>query len=414
MYYLVEVFCVASEIWMLHTFLSVFFQSKKHTYGVSIAIYFIFGVILSILSLIDGTIYIRLVFTLLSCQLISTLLFLSRPLHGFSASISFCAIFALTDIISALILQMFGIQVEFIMEDNIYRSLYIIICHILMFGLVILICLINRNTIQEFSIKIILPSIPCWIISMILCVLLTWQCFVMHYALHPMFVFVLLGLLYTNIVVIYYTKRINMQAQERKTWEIAEHHYSMQQKYYEQLCIQQEETRSLWHDIQKYLRAAQIEDSNEPLKQVQERLDGIACVVDVNNQIVNVILNEYLHVAKKEGIQIEFNIDIPHTLFVTAADLYILIGNTMDNALEACAELSPGHRWISLTLKLHNNVLLYALKNPYAEEHIQRVRGKYHGYGLKNVSRCVEKYTGMLSIESNNGIFQFTAHLNDI
>lgn len=414
MYYVVEIACVITEMWMIHMFLSSFFERKDNNRYVPLSLYLIIGVIVTVLSLIEGLEFVRLLFAIVSVFGISTILFKGRLLPSVISSITFCAIIAVTDIVTALVFQMLGVSNEELMADRTYRSFYLVVCHIIMFGIVLLVCLINQKTKRDISIKILLPVTPCWIISILLCFLLTWQCFTMEYRLHPLFVFVLLGLLYTSIIVIYYTNRIHDQAQEKKTWEIAEHHYAMQQEYYEQLRIQQEETRALWHDISKYLRASKAEGSDGALIQVQEMLDAISCVVDVNNRVVSVILNEYVQIMRTSEIVFEMDVKVPEVLFVTAADLYVLIGNTMDNAVEACQSLPKEQRKISLTINTHNNILFYELSNPYVDKHLHRIRNRYHGYGLKNVARCVGKYNGKIEISRNEGIFQVAAILNSV
>ena len=143
-------------------------------------------------------------------------------------------------------------------------------------------------------------------------------------------------------------------------------------------------------------------------------LDSISCVVDVNNRIVSVILNEYFQIAKNSDISIEIDVQVPPELFVTAADLYVLIGNTLDNAIEACMELPVEQRKIELKLKKHNDILFYEVSNPYFERYLRRVRGNYHGFGLKNVTKCVEKYNGKVDISKEKGIFRVIAHLNSL
>lgn len=414
LYYIVEIACVVTEMWMIHIFLGGFFERKDTNRYFTVFSYFLVGVIVTILSLIERLVFARLIFAVVSVFAISIVLFHVRPLSAIISSVTFCAISAATDIISALAFQLFGVQNEALMANHTYRSFYLVVCHIVMFGLVLLVCLINRNKKRDISLKILLPVTPCWVISILLCFLLTWQCFIKQYDLHPLFIFVLLGLLYTSIMVIYYTNRIHDQAQEKKVWEIAEHHYAMQQEYYDQLRVQQEETRALWHDISKYLRASRVESSYDALDQVQEMLNSISCVVDVNNRVASVILNEYAQAARVAGITLELDVQVPEILFVTAADLYVLIGNTMDNAIEACQNLPAEERKISLKLKMHNNILFYELSNPYDQQHVKRVRNRYHGFGLKNVARCVEKYNGKAEITKDNGVFLITAYLNSI
>ncbi len=414
MYYFVEISCVMAEMWMIHLFLSSFFERRNSNRLLQMLLYFIAGAIVATLSLMEGLVFARLIFAVISVFVICIALFRARPFSAVISSVSFCAIIAATDIVSALVFQIFGVPNDALMENHTFRPLYLVVCHIIMLCLVILVCLINQKTKREISLKILLPVTPCWIISILLCFLLTWQCFVKQYELHPMFVVVLLGLLYTSIIVIYYTNRIHDQAQEKKDWEIAEHHYSMQQEYYDQLRIQQEETRALWHDISKYLRASKVEASEGALAQVQDMLDSISCVVDVNNRVVSVILNEYVQTSRNCQIELALDVHVPEELFVTAADLYVLIGNTLDNAIEACMELPVEKRKISLLLRTHNNILFYEVQNPYDPHHLHRIRSNYHGFGLKNVERCVGKYNGKLEICNDNQLFRVTAYLNSI
>lgn len=414
MYYVVEVACVIVEMWLIHLFLGSYFEKRDNAKWLTLLLYGIIGLVVAVLSFIESLVYARISFAVISIMVISMILFRTRIISALISSFSFCTITAVTDISSALLFQLVGVENELIMSDRTYRSFYLATCHIVMFGLVILVCLINRTEKRQISWKVLLPVTPCWIISILLCFLLTWQCFVMKYILHPLFVFVLLGLLYTSIIVIYYTNRIHDQAQQKKAWEIAEHHYAMQQEYYDQLRVQQEETRALWHDISKYLKAYKAEASGGALTQVQEMLDSISCVVDVNNRIASVILNEYVQITRAEEIQFEIDVQVPEILFVTAADLYVLIGNLMDNAIEACKSLPQEDRKISLKLKTHNCILFFELSNPYSDGHLHRIRNRYHGYGLKNVARCVEKYNGKLEVSKKDGIFQVTAYLNSI
>lgn len=414
MYYFVEVACVIAEIWMIHMFLGSLFNKRGASLLQRIILYGVFGGIITVLSLQEDMAFARLGVAFVGVWAVSMLIFDARMLQGVLSGVAFCAIVAVTDVGSAIAFQSCGVDSSALMANYASRALYLVANHILLFGIIIIICVINRKSHSSMSIKILLPVSPCWIISILLCFLFAWQCFVKDFEWHPLFLIVLIGLLYTNIIMIYFTNKTSEQAQIKKDFEIAEHHYAMQQEYYDQLRVQQEETRALWHDISKYLRAAQVDSTSVALTEVQEMLDSISCVVDVNNRIVSVILNEYFQIAKNSGVEVEIDVQVPSELFVTAADLYVLIGNTLDNAIEACVALPEDQRKITLKLKKHNNILFYEVSNPYTEKHLRRVRGNYHGFGLKNVAKCVEKYNGKLDITKNNGIFRVVAHLNSL
>ena len=412
MYYFIEIACVIAEMWMVHTFLGSYYAKRNCSILQALSMYGIFGAIIAVLSLFPDLSFARLAITFFGIWATSLVLFKTKVIQGLLSGVAYCAIVAVNDVISVVSFQLCGVSSDALMASNPARSMLLIVAHILLFGIVVILCIINRKSTSKMSVKILLPVLPCWAISILLGFVFTWQCVVMEYQWHPLFLVVLIGLLYTNIIMTYFTNKTSEQAQLKKDFEIAEHHYAMQQEYYDQLRVQQEETRALWHDISKYLRASQIDKSDEALQEVQQMLDSITQVVDVNNRVVSVILNEYFQVAKDAEVSIDLDVMVPTELFVTAADLYVLLGNTLDNAIEACTELPKEQRRISLKLKKHNSMLYYEISNPYDEKHLHRARGIYHGFGLKNVAKCVEKYRGKLDVSTSDGVFCVVAHMN--
>ena len=414
MYYFIEIACVIAEMWMVHTFLGSYYAKQNCSILQALGMYGIFGAIIAVLSLFPDLSFVRLAVTFFGILTTSLVLFKTKVIQGLLSGVAYCAIVAVNDVISVVSFQLCGVSSDALMASDPARSMLLIVAHILLFGIVVILCIINRKSASKMSVKILLPVLPCWAISILLGFVFTWQCVVMEYEWHPLFLVVLIGLLYTNIIMIYFTNKTSEQAQLKKDFEIAEHHYAMQQEYYDQLRVQQEETRALWHDISKYLRASQVDKSDAALMEVQQMLDSISQVVDVNNRVVSVILNEYFQIAKDADVSIELDVLVPTELFVTAADLYVLLGNTLDNAIEACAELPKEQRRISLKLKKHNSMLYYEISNPYDEKHLHRARGIYHGFGLRNVAKCVEKYRGKLDVSTSDGVFCVVAHMNHL
>ena len=414
MYYFIEVACVIAEMWIIHMFLGSLYHKRNCAIWQMLCVYGIFGAVVTVFSLLPDMAFARLTVAFLGVCATSMLLFDAKPLQSPLSGIAFCAIVAVNDVVTAVAFQACGVDTGALMDNHSYRVLYLIAGNIFLFGIILIICLINQKSQSKMSAKILLPVLPCWVISIMLCFVFTWQCIVMEHEWHPLFLVVLIGLLYTNVIMIYFINKTSEQAQLKKDIEIAEHHYAMQQDYYDQLRVQQEETRALWHDISKYLRASQVDKSDVALIEVQKMLDSISQVVDVNNRVVSVILNEYFQIVKDADVSIELDVLVPAELFVTAADLYVLLGNTLDNAIDACSELPKAQRRITLKLKKHNSMLYYEISNPYDEKHLHRVRGHYHGFGLKNVAKCVEKYRGKLDVSTSNGVFRVVAHMNSL
>lgn len=229
-----------------------------------------------------------------------------------------------------------------------------------------------------------------------------------------------IGLLYLNIVIILYAERAKSASDQKLHAELAEHHYAMQEQYYAQLRSEQEETRAMFHDINKYMQAMRtlaaegnVLEVNQMMAETQELFDSLTTVVDVGNSVVSVILNEYREIAEDAEIPFIFDVSVPPNLGISAVDLYVLLGNTLDNAVEACASLPAEERYIRVQMRTYHNILFYQIENPFAKEYPQRSRGKGHGYGLQNVRRCVEKHNGHMSISQDEGKFLLSMRLND-
>ena len=163
------------------------------------------------------------------------------------------------------------------------------------------------------------------------------------------------------------------------------------------------------------MRALVSENNTEEagilLHDTTEWFKNMNSVVDVGNPIVSIILNEYSQKAKQHNIAFKFDVSIPENWSIAAVDAYIILGNTLDNAIEACCMLPEEERYIHLQMRTFHDILFYKLENPYKPE-AAKSKGKKHGYGLQNVRKCVEKYHGDMSIEQDSCIYKITIRLN--
>lgn len=57
-------------------------------------------------------------------------------------------------------------------------------------------------------------------------------------------------------------------------------------------------------------------------------------------------------------------------------------------------------------------MLYYHLENPYSPDYPKKSKGKNHGYGLKNIQKCVDTYHGHLSTTQESNIFTLSLRLN--
>jgi two-component system sensor histidine kinase AgrC len=90
----------------------------------------------------------------------------------------------------------------------------------------------------------------------------------------------------------------------------------------------------------------------------------------------------------------------------------IILGNTFDNAIEACCSLPAEQRTIHLQLRKQYRSLFYRLENPYSDTSRGIRIGEHHGYGLKNINRIVQENHGDFYTKKKDGVFTVQVRLN--
>lgn len=84
----------------------------------------------------------------------------------------------------------------------------------------------------------------------------------------------------------------------------------------------------------------------------------------------------------------------------------------MDNAIEACLALPREKRYINILLRKENGILFYRIQNSCDGEEKTYLHGKFHGYGLNNVRKCVSKYGGTVTLTPNSDSYTVELYLN--
>lgn len=372
--------------------------------------------ILFIFSIFPLFVIPRIICTLLIFSLTVILFYKASVIQAIFSAFSFYSLVAITDLISMRFLNYLGISVNRMMSSDIERIIYIFNSNFLYTFAIIFVVSFSRKEGKSFSIKKGIPILLCEIFCVLICCIVLHQC--LYSVPNSWTILYLLTLLYLNMTFILYTELLQANAYKQHMYEMDKQQFLFQKDYYQKLYESQQETQALWHDIKKYVMAMNAvcmsPDSQfaakEIISQAQTALDSITPIVNTGNQQIDMILTNYLSLSKENNIIVEMDISIAPSISINPVDLYIIIGNTFDNAIEACTGLSFEQRRIEIKIKTQGNMILYSIKNPYSFKKYHLSDG-HHGYGLKNVRTCIKKYNGTLSITQNT-FFQCTIRLN--
>lgn len=322
-----------------------------------------------------------------------------------------------SDVIGAFVLSRLGISINELLGISEGRLIYNTTSKIIhLFLLVIIILFTNAR----FDSKALLHAIPLMLcnLSSIFILFAQYTTFIDN-GKYSTFVMTTICMLVINIVVCGYTEIVKKSYELQKNQLCMQEQLAKQELYYQNIIARQDESRALWHDIKKYMLAMEnlVSTKTRPeaesqLSALKKKFSSLDQMIDTGNSIVDGILNYGSNKADSLGISINFNLWLDTDLNISPVDLYIIIGNTMDNAIEACDAFPAGHKpSISCTLRQKNHVLLYEISNPIPQVSVKKA-GVIHGYGLENVKECVNRNSGFISIKNENDIFCVSITLN--
>ncbi len=147
------------------------------------------------------------------------------------------------------------------------------------------------------------------------------------------------------------------------------------------------------------------------LDQLERELDRVDTLVKSGNLMTDAILNSKLTLARRNNIQVNCKAKLPERLPMEDVDLCVILGNLLDNAIEACQKVEEDDRTLRLYMAVNKGQFYLSLQNSAPQEpdfdarhYITSKRGN-HGLGMKRVKAAVDKYQGYLNLANEPGIF---------
>lgn len=164
-------------------------------------------------------------------------------------------------------------------------------------------------------------------------------------------------------------------------------------------------------NLKAKLQMNQMKQAKQYLDELENDLDDIHQLVESGNVNVDAILNSKLSLAMKQNIKLDYKANVPSHIQIQDIDLCVLIGNLVDNAIEACEQVTSEQPFLRLYIGIFRKQLYISVTNSTKElvrklddEYITKKRGN-HGHGLKRINNVVEKYDGYINRKNEPGVF---------
>lgn len=221
---------------------------------------------------------------------------------------------------------------------------------------------------------------------------------------------------------------ISRNAELREKLYLTEIQITAQQKHMRLLQTRIQETSRVRHDIRHHFLVLGNFARNKDLEGLERYLEKASELsflqsekVYCDNSAVNALLCYYKEQAEKEHVKTAFQVSLIEKIPVTDTELCIILGNLLENAVEACRRMVSSDRFIWLELSMiSGELLMVSVKNSYEGVIHQAQDGAFfsskmkgrRGIGISSVLSIAEKYHGMSRVEYEDQIFRVSLLLS--
>ena len=164
--------------------------------------------------------------------------------------------------------------------------------------------------------------------------------------------------------------------------------------------------------IKAMLELGETAELSEYLDNLEKDLDSIDIAIRTGNVGLDAILSSKVSIARKNNIEVNCTAKVPQDLKISDVHFCAIVGNLMDNAIEACEKIPAAcPRFIRIYIGLFKSQLYISVSNSTKEKKRRRlgelVTSKLgeHGFGLRRIDKLAEKYDGYVNRKNEPGIF---------
>ena len=190
---------------------------------------------------------------------------------------------------------------------------------------------------------------------------------------------------------------------------IVEQHYAEVENMYRKM-------REWRHDYHNHIQAlatmleqGDTEKAREFLSEIHDTLTKVDTVLKTGNTMVDAILNSKISLMYAKQIRVDATAKVPPSLSVKDIDLCVIIGNLLDNAVEACEKLPENSRFVRIYITVKGNHLYLSFTNSAGKKQekvgtlFRSTKGAHGGIGLSRVDSLVSQYGGYVTRASEDG-----------
>lgn len=187
------------------------------------------------------------------------------------------------------------------------------------------------------------------------------------------------------------------------------------EQYYKEVEKSSREVQKIKHDFKNMLLAicGNYKEKNkisEEISKIIKELDESDKKIYTSNVVINTIINNKISQAEKLNIKTDVDIQVPKSVGFDYKDAGILLGNILDNAIEACVKINKDRRWIKVNMFHQRNTLFVKVSNSKTKAPVNinkssKFDAHNHGIGVSSIKAIAEKYDGYVEFQDKGEEF---------
>ena len=227
----------------------------------------------------------------------------------------------------------------------------------------------------------------------------------------------ILGFLMLNVYAAYIVNAVAESYKNKYELDTIRMQSEIQSAHYEELNNKYVETQCMVHDIEKHISAIENLSKNRDFSEAEQYTAKLRAelkrhknIFECSNKILSVVMSQKISLAELKDIAVKTEIENLSLDFMDETDITSIFANLMDNAIEACDEVTD-KKVISVKMCRINDFLYIDMMNSFSGKIIQKngkfksTKANHKGYGMTSIQMAIEKYNGYMVTERKDDIF---------
>jgi len=235
-----------------------------------------------------------------------------------------------------------------------------------------------------------------------------------------LFTFAVIALIAANVLIFYIYGNYQEQLTQKRKLQIVNQQINYKAQHFRELAEIRALSNQTLHDIKNKLFAISETVKTDPTEATKlindlcEKTANTDRFASTGNDAIDALLSVKLKQMQKSNTNFKFNFFILPENYIDTIDLCVLLGNLLDNSIEACEKISANQtKEITLSVTQAGDYLNINISNTVSEKIVNKngqiettkADKQLHGFGLKSIIEIVKKYNGYYSFQQDNNLF---------